>query len=98
MSFILGMRDAFFETLYPYFREDKNLVFLSADNGAPTLDQYVHNLKGKFYNVGIAEASLVGMAAGMAFEGKRPFAYAIAPFITSRVYEQVKLDVCAMNL
>lgn len=97
-KFILGMRDAFFDALYPIAQRDRNVVIISADNGAPTLDQYSQNLPNQFFTVGIAEQQMIGMAAGMAFEGKKVYVYAIAPFVTTRVHEQNKLDICAMNL
>ncbi len=97
-KFILGMRDAFFNALYGFFQRDPETVFISADNGAPTLDQFYQNLPNQYFNVGIAEQQLIGMACGMALEGKKVYTYAIAPFVTSRCYEQNKIDVCAMNL
>jgi len=97
-KFILGMRDAFFDSLYEIAKEDKNLVIISADNGAPTLDQFSQNLNNQFFTVGIAEQQLIGMACGMAVEGKKVYTYAIAPFVTTRVHEFIKLDLGAMNL
>ncbi len=97
-QFIIGMRDAFFNNLYPIFQQDPECMFVSADNGAPTLDQFVHNLPRQYVNVGIAEQQLIGLAAGLALEGKKVYTYAIAPFVTLRCYEQTKLDICAMNL
>jgi len=97
-KFIIGMRDAFFDALYEIFRKDENAVFITADNGAPTLDKFADDMPDQFYTVGIAEQQLIGMACGMAFEGKKVYTYAIAPFITLRCYEQNKLDMCAMNL
>lgn len=97
-KFIFGMRDAFFSALYEIFKRDPETVFISADNGAPTLDQFYQNLPNQYFNVGIAEQQLIGMACGMALEGKKVYAYAIAPFITVRCYEQNKVDICAMNL
>ena len=97
-KFIIGMRDAFFEDLYEIARKDKNVVLISADNGAPTLDRFWKDLPDQCFTVGIAEQQMIGMAAGMAFEGKKVYAYAIAPFVTTRVHEQNKLDICAMNL
>ncbi|MBM3862154.1 MAG: 1-deoxy-D-xylulose-5-phosphate synthase [Verrucomicrobia bacterium] len=96
--FIIGMRDAFFDELYKRFAADRNAVFISADNGAPTLDKFSSDLPGQFFTVGIAEQQLIGMACGMACEGRKVYTYAIAPFVTLRCIEQVKLDVCAMNL
>lgn len=97
-KFIIGMRDAFFDALYEHFQKDQNAIFITADNGAPSLDKFSENLPEQFFTVGIAEQQLIGMASGMAFEGKKVYTYAIAPFITLRVFEQIKLDVCAMNL
>jgi len=97
-KFQIGMRDAFFEALFPLFEADRNRILITADNGAPSLDRFSSKLPEQFINVGIAEALLVGMASGMAFEGKRVYAYAIAPFLTSRCYEQNKLDLAAMSL
>ena len=97
-KFIVGMRDVFFNELYQIFRRDKNCVLITADNGAPTLDQFAKEFPKQYYNVGIAEQQMMGMACGMAFEGKKVYTYAIAPFVTVRCYEQNKLDMCAMNL
>lgn len=97
-KFIMGMRDVFFTELYRIFREDKNCVLITAENGAPTLDQFAKDFPKQYYNVGIAEQQMIGMACGMAFEGKKVYTYAIAPFVTIRCYDQNKLDMCAMNL
>jgi len=97
-KFIVGMRDAFFDRLYEIASKDRNVIVISADNGAPSLDQFWENLPDQCFTVGIAEQQMIGMACGMAFEGKKVYTYAIAPFVTARVYEQNKLDICAMNL
>lgn len=97
-KFILGMRDAFFNALYEIAKKDRKVVLISADNGAPTLDKFASDLKNQFFTVGIAEQQMIGMAAGMATEGYKVYTYAIAPFVTTRVHEQNKIDICAMNL
>lgn len=94
---ILGMRDAYFNALYPIFLKDKKAVFISADNGAPSMDQ-ISVLPGQFRNVGIAEEQMIGMACGLALEGRRVWVYAIDPFVTLRCLEFVKVDICVMNL
>lgn len=94
---ILGMRDRFFNALFEDFKSDRNMVLITADCGAPALDQF-SELLDQYYQVGVAEQEMIGMAAGLAIEGKRVFCYALAPFVTARVHEFVKLDVCAMNL
>ncbi len=95
---IIGQRDEFFEALYPIFQQDKKCIIITADNGAPSLDQFSRNLPSQFIQVGIAEQQMCGMAAGLATEGYRVYIYAIAPFVTTRIHEFVKLDVCAANL
>ena len=94
---VFSIRDEFFKALFPIFKEDKRNVIVSADDGGPQLFQYA-DLPGQFINVGIAEEQMIGMAAGVALEGHKAWALAIAPFTSFRCLEFVKLDVCAMNL
>ena len=93
----LGMRDAYFQELLEIFRNDKNTFFISADNGSPLMDP-LSELPGQFLNVGIAEQQMIAMACGIALEGRPVWFYAIDPFVTVRVVEFVKLDMCSMNL
>ena len=67
------------------------------DIGAFLLRHYIKDFPANYYNLGAAEANMVGVASGLAMSGKIPFVYTITPFITSRVYEQIKLDVCYNN-
>ncbi len=93
----LDLRDAFFGTLYDIALKDKNVIVLTADMGVYEFERF-RKLKGQFYNVGISEQNMVSMAAGLALSGKKPFIYSIIPFITQRAFEQIKVDVCAMQL
>jgi transketolase len=93
----MGMRDAYFTKLYEIFQSDKKCVLLSADDGAPTMDP-ISALPNQFRNVGIAEEQMIGMACGLALEGRKVWVYAINPFIVFRALEFLKLDMCAMNL
>ena len=52
----------------------------------------------RFLNVGISEQHMVGMAAGLALEGKRPICYSIASFVSMRAYEQIRDDLCYHDL
>ena len=92
------MRDAFFDKLYELARSDPNVVLVDADMGAPSLDKFRKDLPAQFINVGIAEQNAISVASGLAFEGKKAFAYAIAPFITLRCYEQIKVNMCSMKI
>jgi len=97
-STVSDIRDAFFDRLYEIASADSNLMFLTADMGAFRLDKLKADLPGQFINVGVAEQNLVSVAAGLALAGKKVFIYAIAPFITQRCYEQIKVDLCCMRL
>jgi transketolase len=77
---------------------DPRIVCLTADLGYKLFDNFAARFPGRFMNVGVAEANMVGMAAGMALEGKRPFVYSIVPFAALRCYEQIRNDVCYHNL
>ena len=92
------MRDAFFEELYRIASQDRRVVLLTDDFGAPSLDKFRRDLNNQYINMGIAEQNMVTVAAGLALGGKIVYTYAIAPFITMRCYEQTKLDLCCMNL
>lgn len=94
----IDMRDAFFDELYNIARMDKQVVFLTADMSAYSLGRFKNDLKGQYINVGIAEQNMVSIAAGLALGGKTVFVYGIVPFVTLRCYEQIKVDLCCMNL
>ena len=92
------MRDTVIRTITKAARKDRNIMFLSADFGAPALDDFRHDLPDQFVQTGIAEQHMIDLAAGLALSGKKVFCYAMAPFITCRCYEQIKCSLSAMNL
>lgn len=94
----ITMRDAFLNRLYDIAKENRDIILISADMGAPALDKFRSDLSSQFINVGIAEANLVTIATGMALSGKKVFIYAIMPFVTSRCYEMIKVDLSLMNV
>jgi len=95
---MISQRDCFFNKLFVKAKEDKRIIVVSADCGAPSLDRWREELPCQFINVGIAEQNMVALAAGLAIAGKRPYCYAIAPFATLRCYEFLRVDVSLMNL
>lgn len=95
---IKGMRDSFFDSLFKVARKDKDLILISADTGAICLDNFKKYLRRQYINVGIAEQNMIGIAAGLALSGKKVYVYAIIPFATMRCYEQIRVDLCCMNL
>src|SRR3990170_1471730 len=90
---IKTMRDVFIEEIYNRMHEDKNIFFLSADFGSPKLDKLRVDFKDRFINVGIAEQNLINISTGLALEGFTVYAYAIAPFLTMRAYEQIRVNL-----
>lgn len=94
----IDIRDAFFDKVYTIAQADHNVVFLTDDMGAHTLEIFKKNLPDQFINIGVAEQNMISLSAGLALGGKKVFAYGIAPFVTMRCYEQIKIDLCCMNL
>jgi transketolase C-terminal domain/subunit len=92
------MRDVFFDALYDIAKNDSNVMCLVADMGAFSLNRFKRDLSRQYINVSVAEQNLVSVAAGLALGGKKVFLYAIAPFITQRCYEQIKIDLSCMCL
>jgi len=95
---IKGMRDSFFDSLFRVAKRNKDLILISADTGAICLDNFKKYLKRQYINIGIAEQNMIGIAAGLALSGKKVYVYAIIPFVTMRCYEQIRVDLCCMNL
>jgi transketolase len=92
------MRDAFFDRLYELVSEDKRIVIVSADMGAPSLDKFRKDFSNHYINTGVAEQNAILIATGLALSGKRPYVYAITPFVTNRVHEFLKLEMGAMKV
>ena len=95
---VKGMRNAFFDTLFGIARKNKNVILLTADIGAICHDNFKKFLPKQYINVGIAEQQMVGLSAGLALGGKTVYIYSIIPFLTMRGYEQIRVDICCMNL
>jgi transketolase len=93
----LAMRDAFLECIYQEMKNDGTIFFLSADFGSPVLDKIRNDFPERFKNVGIAEQNLINISAGLALEGFKVFAYAIAPFITMRCFEQIRVSLALLS-
>ncbi|OGN01581.1 MAG: hypothetical protein A3I26_00445 [Candidatus Yanofskybacteria bacterium RIFCSPLOWO2_02_FULL_43_10] len=92
------MRFEVVKTIYKAACSDSKVVFLTGDLGHAHLDDFRKNLPGQYYNIGIAEQNMIGIAAGLALSGHRVFVYSIAPFVTLRCLEQIKVDVCYQNV
>jgi len=78
--------------------DDLRVILLSGDIGNRMYDDYKASYPTRFYNCGVAEANMTGVAAGLATCGLRPFIYTITPFATTRCLEQIRVDVGYHNL
>lgn len=91
------MRDAFLEQILIAMSRNEKIFFTCADFGSPILDDIRTRYPSRFVNVGIAEQNLINVSAGLALEGFTVFAYAIAPFITMRCYEQIRISLALLS-
>ena len=88
------MRNNFADEITKLAEADRRVVLLSGDIGNKLFDGFKAAAPDRFFNCGVAEANMMGMAAGLAMSGLRPVVYTIAPFTTTRVMEQIRVDVC----
>lgn len=92
------MRNAFAQAVTELSDTHPELVMLAGDIGNRLFDKLKDKHPDRFYNCGVAEANMTGLAAGLAASGLRPITYTITPFNTVRCLEQIRLDICYPNL
>ncbi|HZX48806.1 MAG TPA: transketolase C-terminal domain-containing protein [Nitrospirota bacterium] len=92
------MRNVFAKELTNIAITDKRVVLLSGDIGNKLFDEFKKAAPERFYNCGVAEANMTGVAAGLALMGFRPITYTITPFATIRCIEQIRIDLCYHNV
>jgi transketolase len=91
-------RQAICDVLMEKAKTDKDIVVLCSDSrGSASLTPYVNAFPEQFVEVGIAEQNLVSISAGLAKCGKKPFAASPACFLSTRSYEQAKVDCAYSN-
>ena len=82
------------DTLMEHAKTDKNIVALCSDSrGTASMTPFFNEYPEQSVEVGIAEQNLVSISAGMAHVGKKPYCFSPACFISTRSYEQAKIDV-----
>lgn len=91
------MRRAFCQSLVDR-ASNHQFVFLTGDLGYNALEPLRDAMRGRFINAGVAEQNMVGVGAGLARGGMRPWLYSIAPFVYARPFEQIRNDVCFHRL
>jgi transketolase len=91
-------RDAFIDEIYDEAIRNDRVYFMSADLGAKALDRFRKDCPGRFINAGICEQNMMDVAAGLAQCGKIVYLYAMAPYVTLRCFEQIKVSLGYMGL
>lgn len=92
------MRDDFFRSLADLAQTREEIFLLSANLGFKLFDDFRGRFPRRFLDMGVAEANMIGVAAGMALSGKQVYCYSIIPFLIMRAYEQIRMDVAHHGL
>jgi len=88
------MRRQFKETINGLAEKDDSIVLIFGDVSVYLFNDFKNKYPQRFYNMGICENTLISVGAGLSSQGFTPFIHTIAPFLTERSYEQIKLDLC----
>ena len=92
------MRRRFGKVITELADRDESIIVLVGDIGYRVFDEFREKHPDRFINLGICEQSMIGVSAGMALEGLKPWVYTITPFLIERPFEQVKLDIDQQNV
>jgi transketolase len=92
------MRREFVSALVELAREDERIVLLTGDLGFAALEPFAEAFPDRFFNAGVAEQNMLGMATGLAEAGFTPYAYSIATFASMRGYEFIRNGAVLHNL
>jgi transketolase len=88
------MRKQFRDTIMDLSTYDDKIVMVLGDVSVYLFNDFKEKYHDRFYNMGICENTLISVAAGLSSQGFFPFVHTIAPFVTERSFEQIKLDMC----
>lgn len=93
-----SMRKAFLQTLTKLAESDPRVILIVGDVGFSFIEEFAARFPNQYINAGVTEQAFMGMAAGLAACGWKPYVYSMIPFVTFRNYEQLRNDVCYNNL
>lgn len=88
------MRDAFINSLCFLAENDKDITLLTADLGFGVFEDFEKRFPNQYFNTGVAEQNMTGVATGLALEGKKVITYSIGNFPILRCLEQIRNDAC----
>jgi len=92
------MRKTCLDTVYELAKKDQKIIFIGSDLGPGVLSDFKKKIPERFIMEGVSEQSIIGISAGLAKEGFKPYVNTIATFLTRRCFEQVAVDLCLHNL
>ena len=92
------MRVAFFKAIEHKARSHDNIYLLTGDLGFKLFDDFRAKHPERFFDVGVAESNMSGIAAGLSLSGKNVYCYSIIPFLIMRAYEHIRNDIAYQNL
>jgi transketolase len=93
------MRNSFADVIYEIGKSDNRICAIVADiSPAGSIVKFREQFPDRFINTGVAEQAMIGIAAGLALKGMRPFCYTIATFSLYRPFEMIRVDLCYQNL
>lgn len=85
-----SMRGWFAAELYQWMEKDKDIILITGDLGYGMFDKIREDFPDRFINTGAAEQAMMGIAVGLAIEGKKPFVYSITTFLLYRPFETIR--------
>ena len=92
------MRFVFVKELIKYTKKNRNVYLITSDLGYRAFEEFSKLFPKKFINVGVSENNMIGIAAGMAANGKKVFVYSILPFVVFRSLEQIRNNILHNDL
>jgi len=92
------MRREFAKFITEYARKDDAIYLIVGDIGFGIFDEFREWFPDHFINLGLCEQSMIGVVAGMALMGLKPYVFTITPFLVERAFEQVKIDIDLNNV
>lgn len=92
------MREAFSKGITELAESDESIIVLCGDFGYGVFDNYRKRFPKRFFNLGSCEQSIIGISAGMAISGFKPYVFSMTPFLIEKPFEQIKLDIDEQNV
>lgn len=92
------MRNTLMKYLVQQAEHDPTLYLIVGDVGFSVIEIFQEKFPQRYINAGVAEQAMLGVAAGLAMAGKNVYIYSIIPFVTMRIFEQIRNDLCYQQL